>query len=189
MPKFLKDNTIQLIEGGVEAYVLALLGMSTPAIRPIKTTEAKYAPVMGLYGAAAELLVKACLVQAKGVSAMYKDEDISQGVFKFGSDVIEELRRHIRDEDTCIAYIWKKVDDHEEQKAQLLHYISKFQLLQAERANGLHAGLGNSRDVAVAAATDLYSFMQLLSEGKKLKPYLRNIPSPEATIRDREAII
>lgn len=189
MPKFLKDNTIVLLDGGVESYLLALYGMAMPTLRPIKKAEAKYAPICGLFGVAAELLVKACLVQAKGIAAMYQDGYVSSGVFRFGSDVIEDLRRCIRDEETCISYIWSSQEDHKTQREQLLHCLGKFKLLQAERANGLHAGVGSSRDITVAAASDVYEFIRLLSESKKLKPYLKNVPAPEATIRDREAII
>lgn len=189
MPKFLKDNTIVLLDGGVESYLLALYGMAMPTLRPLKKNETKYAPICGLFGVASELLVKACLVQAKGISAMYQDGDVSAGVFRFGTDVIEDLRRCIRDEDDCISYIWGSTEDHKVQKEKLLHCIGKFKLLQAERANGLHAGIGSSRDITVAAAADVYDFIQLLSESKKLKPYLKNVPAPEATIRDREAII
>lgn len=189
MPKFLKDNTIVLLDGGVESYLLALYGMAMPTLRPIKKAETKYAPICGLFGVAAELLVKACLVQAKGIAAMYQDGYVSSGVFRFGSDVIEDLRRCIRDEETCISYIWSSQEDHKTQREQLLHCLGKFKLLQAERANGLHAGVGSSRDITVAAASDVYEFIRLLSESKKLKPYLKNVPAPEATIRDREAII
>jgi hypothetical protein len=189
MPKFLKDNAIVLLDGGVESYLMALYGMAMPTLRKHRKAETKYAPIVGLYGASAELLVKACLVQAKGPAAMYQDGDISAGVFRFGSEVIEEFRKCIRDEESCVSYIWNDLDDHQEQKEQILHYIGKFKLLQAERACGLHAGIGSSRDVTVSAAEDIYRFIQLLSKSKKLKPYLKNIPAPEATIRDREAII
>lgn len=189
MPKFLKDNAIVLLDGGVESYLLALYGTAVPSLRQLKKADTKYAPIVGLYGASAELLVKACLVQAKGISAMYKDGDISSGVYRFGSEVIEDLRRYIRDEDSCISYIWGNSENHQEQKAQLLHCLGKFKLHQELRANGLHAGLGCSRDITIATAADLYTFIQLLSQSKKLRPYLKNVPAPESTIRDREAII
>lgn len=189
MPKFLKDNAIVLLDSGIEAYIMALYGMAIPSLREIHKAETKYAPIVGLFGAAAELLVKGCLVQAKGVSAMYKDGDVPAGVYRFGSEVIEDLRCYIRDEECCISYIWGSPDNHADQKAQLLHYISKFKLHQELRANGLHAGLGCSRDIAIAAGTDIYDFIELLSQSKKLRPYLKNVPAPESTIRDREAII
>lgn len=189
MPKFLKDNAIILLDGGIESYLMALYGMAMPSLRVLRRAETKYAPIVGLYGAAAELLVKGCLVQAKGLAAMYKDGDIAAGVYRFGSEVIEDLRRYIRDEDSCVAYIWGSAENHTEQKNQLLHCLGKFKLHQELRANGLHAGLGCSRDIAIAAATDVHTFIQLLSQSKKLRPYLKNVPAPEATIRDREAII
>ena len=82
MPKFLKNNTIVLLDGGVESYLMALYGMAMPTLRNLRKPETKQAPIVGLYGAAAELLVKACLVQAKGVEAMYKDGNIASGVYK-----------------------------------------------------------------------------------------------------------
>jgi hypothetical protein len=189
MPKFLKDNTIVLLDGGVQSYMLALHGMVVPVLRTPRKAETKYAPVVGLYGAAAELLAKACLVQAKGNAAMYKNGDVAAGIYRFDTEVIEELRKSLRDDDPCISYIWSNANEHSEQKEHLLHCLNKFKLLQELRANGLHAGLGCSRDIAVATATDVHNFIQLLSQSKKLRPYLRNIPAPEATIRDREAII
>ena len=189
MPKFLKNNAIVLLDSGVESYLMALYGMAMPTLRNLRKPETKQAPIIGLFGAAAELLVKACLVQAKGIEAMYKNGDIMSGVYRFGSEVIEDMRRYIRDEDNCISYIWGNLDEHAEQKAKLLHCLGKFKLHQELRANGLHAGLGCSRDIALAAATDIFDFIQLLSQSKKLKPYLKNLPAPEATIRDREVII
>ena len=82
MPKFLKNNTIVLLDGGVESYLMALYGMAMPTLRNLRKPETKQAPIVGLYGAAAELLVKACLVQAKGVEAMYKDGNIASGVYR-----------------------------------------------------------------------------------------------------------
>lgn len=189
MPKFLKNDTILLLDGGVESYLLGLYGMTIPTLRVKHKDETKYAPVIGLYGAAAELLVKACLVQAKGLCAMYRNDDIASGVYRFGSDVIEDLRNLIRDEDSSIAFLWKGSEDHSLQKEPLLYCLNKFKLLQELRANGLHAGLGCSRDITVSTATDIFSFVKLLSQSKKLKPYLKNIPEPESTVRDREAII
>lgn len=189
MPKFLKNDTIALLDGGTEAFLLGLYGMAMPTQRHLHKKETKYAPIIGLFGSSAELLVKACLVQAKGLVSMFRDGDITKGVYRFGNETIEDLRKYIRDEDACISYLWGNQDEHEEQKKQILHYLGKFKLLQELRANGLHAGLGCSRDIVVSTAGDIYEFILLLSQSKKLRPYLKNIPAPEATIRDREAII
>lgn len=70
-----------------------------------------------------------------------------------------------------------------------LFYLDKFRLLQDLRAQGLHAGIGCSRDIAVSTATDVYNFIMLLAQGKRLKAYIKNIPAPEGIIKDREALI
>ena len=169
MPKFLKNDTIALLDGGTEAFLLGLYGMAMPTQRHLHKKETKYAPIIGLFGSSAELLVKACLVQAKGLVSMFRDGDITKGVYRFGNETIEDLRKYIRDEDACISYLWGNQNDHEEQKKQILHYLGKFKLLQELRANGLHAGLGCSRDIVVSTAGDIYEFILLLSQSKKLR--------------------
>ena len=192
MPKVLKTQTIDLLEGAIEMYKLALYGIALPTGKVTHNPTTKYAPIMGLLGAASELFAKACLVQAKGIEAMYKAND-QNNVYRFGSEVLDDFRKLIRDNDVSISFVWKNTNfqssEFADQKSKLLFYMNKFALLQNLRAGGLHAGKGCSRDVAVITANDLYAFIQTLSQGKKLKAYLKNIPAPEATIRDREAII
>ena len=193
MPKFLKNDAIHLLEGGVEAYILGMYGMVFPTSRVHHKPDTKYAPVMGLFGASVELLLKACLVQAKGSEAMYRENSSSSKVYIFANDVIDEVRREINSNSNDISFIYSNDDpnsqDYLQHKEQLLFYINKFRLLQGLRADGLHAASGCSNDIAVSVANDIYSFIQLLSKSKKLKAYLKNIPAPAATVRDREAII
>lgn len=184
----MKDRAIILIEGAVESYLLGLYGLNLPSLRIRKHQDSKYAPIMGMFGASAELFVKACLVQAKGIQAMYKDGDIRK-TYKYGTECIDELRKDIRDDKDCIGFIWKDEEEKKSCKEILLNYLLKFHLLQTSRADGLHAGEGCSKDVAISIANDLFAFIQLLSKGKRLRAYLKGIPAPEATIRDREAII
>ena len=73
MPKVLKTPTIDLLEGAIEMYKLALYGIALPTGKVTHNPTTKYAPIMGLLGAASELFAKACLVQAKGPESMYKD--------------------------------------------------------------------------------------------------------------------
>lgn len=188
MPKFMKNSAIKLLDGGIETYNLSLFGLALPAIKTRRTAETKYAPILGLLGASVELIVKACLVQAKGDSAMYKNNDISSGVYKFGSDVFKEFRVGLRDSNPEFAFVLKS-EKSEGQKQELLSMIAKFELLLQLRAQGLHAGQGCSRDVLIALVNDVYSFILILSSGKKMGAYLRNIPTPELPIRDREAIL
>lgn len=189
MPQFMKSKAITLLDGGIESYLLALYGISIPAIRRSKHQETKYAPIIGLLGASVELVIKACLVQGLGIQAMYRDGNEEAGVYKFGTEVLKEFKDGISKENAAFDFIWKDKNANAEQKAALLSYVNKFSILQAMRANGLHAGQGCSRDIAVTTANDIYQFFLVLSQGKKLKAYLKSIPAPEATVRDREAII
>ena len=189
MPKFMKDRAIGLLEGGVETYLLGLYGLYLPSIRTRRKQDTRFAPIMGMFGASVELLVKACLVQAKGIPAMYKNGDVSSGVYRFGTECLEEFRKAVNDDDSTMEFIWRDEKSKLENKQLLINYLYKFRLLQDLRANGLHAGVGCSRDVAVSIANDIYGFIQLLANGKRLKAYLKMIPAPEATIKDREAII
>ena len=120
---------------------------------------------------------------------MYKNGDVNSKKYKFGTECLDEFRKAVRDDDRSVEFIWKDKDAREEDKALIINYLCKFQLLQDLRANGLHAGIGCSRDVVVSTANDIYNYIQLLAKGKRLKAYLKNIPAPEATIRDREIII
>ena len=194
MPKFLKNDAIHLLEGGVESYILALYGMVFPSSRTQHKPDTKYAPVMGLFGASVELLLKACLVQAKGTEAMYKENGIrDKKVYKFASDVSDELRKAIKENSTNTMFLYNCNDtnslEYIQHKEQLLFYINKSQLLQELRADGLHAGAGCANDIVVSVANDIHSLILLLSKSKKLRAYLKNIPAPPKTVRDREALI
>jgi hypothetical protein len=130
MPKFLKDKALLLLDGGIESYLLGLYGLLVPSARLRIKEVSRYAPVMGLFGAAVELIIKACLVQAKGVSAMYKNGVVSSGVYKFASEVLDEFQKEIRNDSPDISFIWKNQTDNDIQKEQIIHYLKKFRLLQ-----------------------------------------------------------
>lgn len=63
---------------------------------------------MGMFGAFVELLVKACLDQAYGVNAMYKEGDVEPSAYKFGRDCINELKKAVKNDEKAISFIWKK---------------------------------------------------------------------------------
>ncbi|GHN43266.1 hypothetical protein [Lactobacillus delbrueckii] len=189
MPKFMKDKAVELLSSGVEAYILALYGLTLPNMRMRKHMESKYAPIMGLFGASTELIVKACLVQEKSVEVLYKNDDPKSNVYKIGTEVLKELRKDVCTNDSKTSFLWKSESEQKESREKIIFYLDKFRLLQNLRAEGLHAGIGCSRDVAVSTANDIYDFIVLLSQGKRLKAYLKNIPAPEDTVKDREALI
>lgn len=47
MPKFLKNDTITLLEAGAEAFLLGLYGLAMPSQRHLHKKETKYAPIIG----------------------------------------------------------------------------------------------------------------------------------------------
>lgn len=83
MPKLMKNRAIELLDGGLESYLLALYGLTLPNMRVHKHQESKYAPIMGLFGPSTELIIKACLVQEKNIDAMYKNNDSKSGIYQF----------------------------------------------------------------------------------------------------------
>jgi len=185
MPNFLKKDALIILEGALESYILSLHGIYLPDLRMRRVKESKYAPILGLLGSTIELLIKSCLVQAKGINIMYR-EDKS---YKFGSESIEEFKVLVRERDSDIEFLW--IDNEEPDKVirEILEYCKKFKLIQDLRAKGLHAGVGVSKDIAVIILNDVYRFINTLSTSKRMKPYLKVVPCPEAPIVEREAII
>jgi hypothetical protein len=90
MPKLIKNETRRLIESAVEFYNLALMQINTPKMVWRKIAEGENSAFFGLMGASAELLVKACLVEGIGIKAMYDNDDVKGGKFKFARDAIDE---------------------------------------------------------------------------------------------------
>ena len=106
MPKFMKDKAIGLLDSGLETYLLALYGLTLPSMRVRKRQDSKYAPVMGLFGASTELIIKACLVQEKSIDAMYKNNDAKSGIYKIGTEVLKEFKEDVKNESRKSAVKW-----------------------------------------------------------------------------------
>lgn len=185
MPPLLKRDALCLLEGGIETYLLALCGTRIPNLRPRRILKTRYAPVIGLYGSCVELLSKACLVQAKNKEIILQDN----GFYKYGSEIIDEFRKVLKENDEDFDFLWKDTEEPTALRDSLFDLVSKFRMLQTLRANGLHAGIGPSRDVVILIANDVYDFVRALSQSKKLNPYLRNIPAPETPVIHRGALI
>lgn len=103
MPKIMRDRAIELLDGGIESYLLGLYGLNLPIIKRRRKQETKYAPIMGMFGASVELLVKACLVQGKGIAAMYMNEDVSSKMYRSATDCVDELKKLIRNDDESLV--------------------------------------------------------------------------------------
>ncbi len=190
MPRILKNDAITLLEGGIEAYSLGLYGIILPSSRNNHRLETKYAPVLGLFGTSIELTIKACLVQVKGIDVVYKDNDVKNNVYKYASDVIDEFTDAIKHDSGDYSFLYNYIStetvEYKAWKSKILFFLSKFKLLQALRANGFHAAKGCSYEIAVTTANEIHSFFQHLSKSKKLQAYIKNIPAPADTVRDRE---
>jgi len=184
MPKFMKDRAIELLDGGIEAYLLALYGMSLPSMHDRRKQETKYAPIIGLFGASVELIAKACMVQAKGTASMYKNGNIDSGVYRFGTEILDELKTSFRNAETHYDFIWQSHEKPQDLINEFINHFDKFKMLQGLRENGLHAGVGCSRDVTTAIANDIFDFITVLCKCRRFKAYIKNIPAPEATVRD-----
>lgn len=134
-----KDNTIVLLEGGIEAYMLGFYGMTIPTFRALRKAETKYTPVVGPYGAAA-------------------------GVHRFGRDVIEDLRCCIRDDDQRIRFVWGDAQNHQDQKlklslAILVILFDRFSFKWCSRSKTLTA----YSDIHLSSSSTTKTIVQLLA--------------------------
>jgi len=89
MPRLLKKEAAELLEGSMECYSLALIGSLLNSLRDDLSESARFAPVIGLIGSSFELLCKSILVQSKGKkSVTYED-----GRYKYGNEIVDTLSR------------------------------------------------------------------------------------------------
>lgn len=185
MPSYLKKDVIRLVEGAIEAYTLALHGISMPTVAPRRSPESRYAPAIGLLGVSVELLIKACLFQARGKAAVFRDDM----TFKYANEIFEDFRKGLRDKDEFLGFLWRDVDDSDEYLSELIGLVSKFKTLLSERASGLHNAHGPSKDIMIVSANDVYELVSLLKLSWRFKPYLDYCPEPEKPTLDRFALI
>jgi len=185
MPTLLKKEALQTLEGAVECYNLAFLGVVMPTVRALRIGSSRYSPIVGLLGAAVELFAKACLIQGKGEGALKRND----GFYKYGSETLEDLRIALRDADPGLEFLWQGADDSEAHRKSLQDAVARFRMLQGLRADGLHGGRGPSKDVTRMVLSDVYQFIMLLVETRRFKAYLRGIPEPEAPTVSRTAIL
>jgi len=185
MPAVLKTDAIRLIEAAREFYTLALHGIVLPHFIKNRSKEAQYSPSAGMLGAAIELAIKCCLVQAKGKLSIFCGET----KYKQASSCLDEFRKYLRDRDEDFSFLWrdeKCVDNFIE---HIQESLCKFKILIEIRAAGLHNGNGPSYDASVVKANDVYLFLRLLARCKKIKPYIMPIPEPVKPVLDRFALI
>jgi len=173
MPRLLKRETIQRLEGALGALKLALFGLAIPESSGGACPLSKYASEIGLLGTAAELSLSACVFEVRGQSALVKPD----GRFLVAREVLDTFRKMLRAGVPRLSVLTRGVENGAAHLDDLYKATTPFPVLFSARAGGLHMGSGVSRDVALAAATDVHRFLEILKRGNRWLPYLRTIPS------------
>lgn len=170
MPRKLKAETIQRLEGSQDALELALCSLAFPASRRHSTDESRCGIEIGLIGAAGELAVTACLNELVGASALTrKNKYIRAG------DAVAELRT-LLGRGRGLGRITQGLENPDDHIADLLNALRPIAALPASRAASLHAGVRMSRSIAFAGAGHVEHLLRLLALGSKWAPYLKRIP-------------
>lgn len=189
MPQFLKSVTIDLLKGSIEMYRLALIGLGLPKGGKGKEELSRYAPIISLLGTSTELIVKSIIVQGLSLEEIYINKNIKEGKFVNISQLLKQLEAAVKNNCEWVANLLNESSEKSLDRTLFLQYLAKIRMLQNLRSLGLHAGKGCSRDVAMVIANEIYGLFSFLSKLKRYKSYLKNIPSPEPLVRDREVII
>ncbi|MBE5395204.1 hypothetical protein HT747_08640 [Brevibacillus borstelensis] len=185
MPMLLRRDAVRLFEASVESLNLALVGLGLPRRTSVREDSAKHAAEIGLIGASAEQAMSACLVQAFGGKILEKES----GKFKTGGQILGDFRKMLLNPVPRTSFITKGVNNSTNHLKALHESTQKFSTLITARAGGLHAGKGPSRDICVVLAWDVVSFLNLLAQSTRIRPYLENLPEPPEVVKDREIIL
>jgi len=173
VPRLLKRETIQRLEGALGALRLALFGLAIPETSDDACNISRYASEIGLLGTAAELSLSACVFEVRGQSALVKPD----GRFLVAREVLDTFRKMLRSGVPRLSVLTRGVENANAHLENLYETTTPFPVLFSSRAAGLHKGAGVSRDVALAAATNVHGFLNVLRKGNRWLPYLRAIPS------------
>lgn len=184
MPRLLKRGTIQRLEGGLGALRLALFGLAIPHCEAEGTSPSDQAPEIGLIGTSAELALSACVFEVLGQAVLVKPD----GRFLVAREVLDTFRKMLRSGVPRLSMLTRGIEDAIAHLEALAEATASFPVLFSSRATGLHVGSGVSRDVALAAATDVHRFLETLRKGNRWAPYLRTVPLVPPVSRERVLI-
>ncbi|MDD2662808.1 MAG: hypothetical protein PHD19_03510 [Dechloromonas sp.] len=109
--------------------------------------------------------------------------------FKSASDILAETRSLLKAPPPRAAFLTAGIATGPQHLAELLRMTSQFPMLMTERAAGLHAGRGQSRDVAFVAAIRLREFLVKLAESQRIRPYLEGLPVPPETPKEPSVLV
>lgn len=180
MPQYLRAESLRLLESATEAFTLALTGLGTPPRREFRDPSSQFAPIIGLMGVAVEQSMAAILVQVHGHDVMFRgskaDKDAGAQSYKTFQQILHDLRDLLRNGVPRSNFLTAGLDDPEAHIRCLMEQTDGFLMLGSQRALGLHAGKGPSREVVYHIAQKVFEFMKSLSKSKKLRAYLEGIP-------------
>ena len=185
MPRLLRKDTIRLLRASQEALAVALFALACPVRQSTREEEPILAPIIGLIGAAAELALSACVVQAFGPEVLL---DVNGRRYKSGPQILSEFRRMLKLGKEMPQFLAQGIDDTAAHAKMLLEKTSRFRTLFVARAAGLHGGSGPSRDVCAHMALHVAEFLDLLGRSERLKPYLSSVPRPPEPSRELTVI-
>ncbi|WP_146172751.1 hypothetical protein [Geobacter sp. DSM 2909] len=185
MPPLLRRDTIRLLEASIESLQLAITGLGASKRIEFRQPTAEYAIEIGLIGAAAELAMSACLVQALGCSAILWPS----GQYKTAGQILDDFRRLIREATINSDFLVQGIVNPAEHRAALINHTIPFRRLFPVRASGLHAGRGLFHEATVVQAGLVADFLEMLGKSSRINPYLEKIPRCRWYTNDRTLII
>lgn len=185
MPQLLRTDAVRLFEASIQCLQLGIIGLGIPQPRECRDGATRFAPAIGLIGAAAELAVSAAYVQLAGYGAILK----SERQYKSARGVIEDFRKLLASPTPKMAVLTKGVSNPGAHLKALDDACRKFRILCTQRAAGLHAGQGPGRHVCVTQAKDVSSFLELLARSERVRPYLANVPHPPDVTVERTTLL
>lgn len=185
MPTLLRHDTIRLFEASMECLNLAISSIGTLKRIDFRQPAATYAAEIGLIGAAAELSMSACLVQAFGQHAIA----MTSGHYKPAGRILHDFRQLLNKATYASDFLTHGIDDPVNHRRQLHECTRQFRILLSARAGGLHAGRGPSIKTVIYQANNVTIFLELLSLSSKIHPYLNHIPRCMWYAQDRHLIL
>lgn len=187
MPRLLRQDAVRLLEASREALTLALGALSAPRVGQSRDPASRWAPVVGLIGAAAELALSACLVQVFGKQALLVPG--SKTRYKSAPEILRDFRALVRLGNEAPTFLVQGVSDPESHRQSLLSLAEGFKPLFVARAGGLHGGIGPPRDVCIVLATQVLDFLQLLGQSERIRPYVQDVPEWPHPVREPQLIV
>lgn len=185
MPKFLKNESIRLLESGIEILTDAMFLTALPKRRVFRNEQVENSGTIGLVGASIEQIMSAILVETYD----HQHLELKPGYYKTGGMILDDFKSLIRNRPERKAFLFDGVEHEEAHFEKILSATEKFKLIITARAGGLHAGIGPSKDVCIVLINEIIDFCNLLGQSKKLKPYFKYTPPKIITVRERSLII